>query len=184
MRIACVATHDFEDVELTEPLEALRGAGHEVTIIGRSGGEEIRGKKGKAKVRCDLGIDEADPEQFDALFIPGGHSPDQLRGDQRFVDFTRVFGRRHKPIFAICHGAQLLLTANLLDGRTVTAWKTVQDDLRRAGIDVKDEEVVVDRELVTSRQPSDIPAFIRAMLGALEHLQAGEAAESEQPTLH
>lgn len=166
MRIACIATDMFEDDELTAPKEALERAGHEVEVVSPRPAE-IKGKKGRAVVRPDRTIDAVESDRYDALFIPGGHSPDGLRADGRFVRFVQAFDREGKPIFAICHGAQLLLTADLLEGRRVTAWKTVQDDLRRAGIEVEDREVVVDGNLVTSRQPGDIPAFNRAIVEAL-----------------
>src|SRR4051812_44402315 len=157
MRIACVLADGYEDSEFQVPYDEFRKAGHEVVVIGDTKGKTITGKKGQSKTKADLGIDEAKPDQFEALFIPGGHSPDQLRADERFVEFTKAF--ENKPILAICHGPQLLLSADLLRGRRLTAWKTVQKDVRHAGAVVEDEEVVVDGNLVTSRQPSDIPAF-------------------------
>src|SRR5204863_9032794 len=119
-------------------------------------------KNGKVKGNADFVIDVARSEAFDSLFIPGGHSPDQLRADDRFVELTRGFAA--KPIFAICHGPQLLISAELVDGRRLTAWKTVQVDLKHTGAEVVDEEVVVDGDLVTSRKPDDIPAFVRESL--------------------
>ncbi|MDB4966974.1 MAG: ral stress protein [Myxococcales bacterium] len=165
MRIACVLAEGFEDSEFKVPYDELKKAGHEVIVIGAKKGDKIEGKKGKEKVKADLGIADARPDEFEALFIPGGHSPDQLRADDRFVAFTRAFA--NKPILAICHGPQLLLTADMVKGRRMTAWKTIQADLKCAGADVVDEEVVVDGELVTSRKPDDIPAFVRASLELL-----------------
>ncbi len=106
------------------------------------------------------------PDQFDALFLPGGHSPDFLRADDRMVLFVRGF--RDKPILAICHGPQLLITADMVRGRKMTAWKTIQVDLRNAGADVVDREVVVEGNLVTSRKPDDLDAFVREGLKLLE----------------
>jgi protease I len=165
MRIACVLGAGFEDSEFRIPYDEFRRAGHEVAIVGPKAKEKIAGKRGKEKVQADLGIDEARPELFDALFIPGGYSPDHLRVDRRFVDFVREFAQ--KPIFAICHGPQLLLSADLVRGRRLTAWPTVQVDLRYAGADVVDEEVVVDGNLVTSRKPDDLPAFVESSLELL-----------------
>ena len=165
MRIACVLAEGFEDSEFKKPYDAFRDTGHEVVVIGAKKGDKIEGKKGKEKTKADLGIDEARREEFQALFIPGGHSPDMLRADPRFVEFVRAF--EDKPILAICHGPQLLMTADLVEGRHMTAWKTVQHDLECAGADVVDEEVVVDGNLVTSRQPDDIPAFIERSLEVL-----------------
>jgi protease I len=165
MKIACVLAEGFEDSEFRKPYDAFRDAGHQVVVIGMKKGDKIEGKKGKESTKADLGIDDARPDDFDALFIPGGHSPDMLRGDERFVEFTRAFA--DKPILAICHGPQLLMTAELVDGRRLTAWKTVQNDLANTGAEVVDQEVVVDDNLVTSRKPEDIPAFIRESLQAL-----------------
>lgn len=173
MRIACLLDTDFEDSEFEGPYRALREAGHEVTIIGFERGGELRGKKGRVTTRADVGIGDAGPEGFDALLIPGGYSPDHLRADRRFVAFTRAFFERERPVFAICHGPQLLMTARVVEGRRMTAWRTIQDDLRVAGADVVDQEVVVDGNLVTSRQPSDVDAFSRE---AIKKLQAVGAA--------
>lgn len=173
MRIACVLAEGFEDSEFKVPKSEFEKAGHEVVVIGAKKGEKIVGKQGKEKVKADLGIDEARPDEFEALFIPGGHSPDQLRADERFVDFVRAFADR--PILAICHGPQLLLTADMVRGRRMTAWKTVQVDLRHAGAEVVDEPVVVDGQLVTSRQPDDIPMFVRE---SLELLRRGANAHA------
>jgi protease I len=165
MRIACILADGFEDSEFRKPYDAFRAAGHEVVVIGENRGQKLSGKAGKEKTRAELGIDEARPEDFQALFIPGGHSPDQLRADERFVQFTEAF--RDRPIFAVCHGPQILITAQMVNGRTMTAWKTVQVDLQNAGAKVVDREVVVDGNLVTSRQPSDLDAFSRESLNLL-----------------
>lgn len=168
MKIACVLGEGFEDSEFKKPYDAFRDAGHEVVVIGAEEGEKIVGKQGKEKVKAELGVDDARPDDFDALFIPGGNSPDHLRADDRFIAFARAYA--DKPILAICHGPQLLISAGMVSGRRMTAWKTVQADLRCCGADVVDEEVVVDGNLVTSRQPDDIPAFIRE---SLQLLRAG-----------
>lgn len=167
MKIACVLGPDFEDSEFKVPFDRFTAAGHEVTVIGHKRGAVLEGKSHKEKTTADIGIDEARPEDFDALFIPGGHSPDALRGDQRMVQFVKAFA--NKPIFAICHGPQLLLTAGMVNGRSLTAWKTVQGDLEHAGAKVSDREVVVDRNLVTSRQPADLDAFTRESLRLLSN---------------
>jgi protease I len=172
MRIACLLTNDYEDSEFQKPYQALREAGHEVVVIGPEAGKELTGKRGQVKTRADLGIADASPDGFDALLIPGGYSPDQLRADKRFVDFTRAFFERERPVFAVCHGPQLLITAGVVKGRRMTAWKTIQDDLRYAGADVVDQEVVVDRSLVTSRQPSDLDAFSREAITKLDEIGA------------
>jgi protease I len=172
MRIACLLDSGYEDSEFRKPYEAFRAAGHDVVVIGLEAGKEVRGKRGEDAVRVDKGIDEVTPDDFDALFIPGGYSPDHLRADDRMVDFTRAFFERERPVFAICHGPQLLITADVVKGRTMTAWKTIQVDLAKAGATVVDREVVVDRNLVTSRQPSDVDAFSRESLALLQRLGA------------
>jgi protease I len=105
--------------------------------------------------------------------IPGGYSPDHLRADERFVRFTRAFFDKPRPVFAVCHGPQLLMTAGVVRGRRMTAWKTIQEDLRRADADVVDEPVVVDGNLVTSRQPSDLDDFSREAVRMLEQVASG-----------
>jgi protease I len=173
MRIACVLDIDYEDSEFKQPFDAFRKAGHEVAVVGLKAGKELRGKKGEVMTKAEVGIDQVRPEQFDALFIPGGYSPDHLRADPRMVTFTKAFFNADKLVFAICHGPQLLITARVVNGRKMTAWKTIQDDLSQVGANVVDQEVVVDRNLVTSRQPSDIPAFIRESLKLLEKVPVG-----------
>jgi protease I len=173
MKIACVLTGMFEDSEFKDPYEAYKQAGHEVTVISKQAGEELKGKKGQVTTRADKAIDDVKPDQFDALFIPGGFSPDQLRADPKFVQFTKAFFTATKPVMAICHGPQLLISADVVKGRKLTAWKTVQDDLKYTGAQVVDQEVVVDGNLVTSRQPSDIPAFIDASLKVMQQVPAG-----------
>ena len=173
MRIACVLDVDYEDSEFKQPYDAFKEQGHQVTIVGLQSGKELKGKQGKVTTKAETGIDQARPEQFDALFIPGGYSPDHLRADRRMVTFTKAFFDANKPVFAICHGPQLLITARVFKGPKMTAWKTIQDDLQLVGANVVDQEVVVDKNLVTSRQPSDIPAFIRESLKLLEKVPVG-----------
>jgi protease I len=165
MRIACVLAQGFEDSELRIPYDHFCAAGHQVTVIGLKKGETLKGDKGKEHVKADCGIDEVKSEEFDALFIPGGHSPDALRGDERMVSFTQEFDE--KPIFAVCHGPQLLITAEMVKCRKMTSWKTVQVDLKNAGAIVVNRMVVVDKNLVTSRKPEDLEAFSRESLRLL-----------------
>lgn len=168
MDIACVLDRGFEDSEFRGPHDALRKAGHDVTIIGLEAGTELAGKQGKEHVVADRGIDQVSAGDFDALLIPGGYSPDHLRIDRRMVDFARAFFTNERPVFAICHGPQLLMTARVVRNRRMTAWPTVRDDLGQVGAVVVDEEVVVDRRLLTSREPDDIPAFSHAAIRMLE----------------
>jgi protease I len=170
MRIACLLASGYEDSEFQKPYDEFKGAGFEVVVIGAKAGEELTGKKGESKTKADKGIADVRPEQFDALLIPGGQSPDRLRADERFVEFVKPFFAAGRPVLAICHGPQLLITADCYSDHRMTAWKTIQGDLSRMGAKVVDQEVVVDRNLVTSRQPSDIPAFIRESMKLLETL--------------
>lgn len=168
-KIATVITNDFEDVEYTDPAKAYKEAGHEVTTIEFDAGNSVKGTQGEATVSIDKGIDDVNPEDFDALFIPGGVSPDNLRADDRFVNFAKHFMDEKKPVFAICHGPQLLITAKTLEGRKATGYKSIQVDMEYAGATVEDKEVVVCQDqLVTSRQPDDIPAFIEESLKLLK----------------
>lgn len=168
-KIACVLTSYFEDVEYTAPAKALKHAGHEIIVISDEAGQQLEGKQGEASVKSDKAITDASAEEYDALLIPGGFSPDILRADERFVDFAKKFILRDKPVFAICHGPQLLITADVLKGRKVTGFKSIQVDLQHAGANVFDEEVVVCGNLVTSRQPEDIEAFNKASIEVLKN---------------
>ena len=172
MRIACVLAADFEDSEFQDPYEAFRQAGHDVTVIGLKANDPLRGKKGKVTAVTDTSFGDVSPTEFDALLIPGGYSPDKLRAHDEAVVFVKSMMTSNKPVLAICHGPQLLLTAEEHKRHRMTAWKTIQGDLKKAGADVVDKEVVVDRNLVTSRMPADIPAFIRESLKVLEAVPA------------
>ena len=174
MRVACILTDLYEDPEFDEPFKALREAGHAVTIVGLKAGQQVKGKQGKSTARVDEAFGEVNPDQFDALLIPGGYSPDKLRAHPEPIGFVRAFFEAGKPVLAICHGPQSLISADVLEGRKLTAWKTIQDDLRRlrTQVEVLDQEVVVDGNLVTSRQPGDIPAFNRESLKLLERVPA------------
>ncbi|GCF93716.1 putative cysteine protease YraA [Enterococcus florum] len=165
-KIAVIVTDLVEDVELTSPKEALENNGYEVVLIEKEAGKEITGKKGET-FTIDTTIDAVKPENFDGLLIPGGFSPDQLRSDQRFVDFVSYFLENDRPLFAICHGPQIFIQTGLTKGRTMTAYDTVRPDIEYAGATVKDQEVVVDKQLVTSRNPDDLPAFNEKMLEVL-----------------
>jgi len=175
-RIACLLGPGFEDSEFRIPYDALKNAGYQVDIISTKAGVELKGYKGKETVKADKGIDEVRPEDYQALLIPGGHSPDQLRKDKKIVEFVKKFDALKRPLAAVCHGPQLLLTARLVRGRTLTAWETVQGDLEQAGANVKDQEVVIDQNWITSRKPEDLKAFSEALLNALRN--AGKRSEA------
>ena len=166
--IAVLIDDLFEDVEYAKPAAAFLKAGHTLVHIGFQKGNTVTGKKAETKVCIDRSISEVDVDEFDALFIPGGYSPDRLRVDPLVVQFVKTFVESGKPIFAICHAPQLLITAQVLQGRTVTGWKSIVQDIKNAGATYVDAEVVEDGNLITSRSPRDIPAFIHASLQALE----------------
>ncbi|ONK21181.1 protease [Bacillus sp. VT-16-64] len=167
-KIATVITNLFEDSEFTEPAKAFREAGHTVVTIEKEAGKVVKGKQEQANISIDKGIDEVSADEFDALFIPGGFSPDQLRADDRFVEFAKAFMDAKKPVFAICHGPQLLITAKALEGRKATGYKSIKVDMEYAGADYHDEKVVVcSSQLVTSRTPEDLPAFIEESMKLL-----------------
>ena len=177
-RIAMPVGPDFEDAELTVPRERLRAAGHDVTLIGTEAGRRVSGKRGKTEVTIDVSGADADPGAFDALVIPGGYSPDHLRTDRGVVAFVRRFCESGKPVAAVCHGPQLLIEAEAVNGRTLTSWPSVRKDLENAGARWVDREVVEDGSLITSRKPEDLEAFSAALLRRLEWAAAGAARES------
>ena len=162
-QIAFVLENDFEDVEFTRPYDDLRDAGHETTVIGTEAGKELTGKKGDASVTTGAAIDQVSVDDFDALVIPGGYSPDKLRLNDAMVKFTRSFVESGKPVAAICHAGQLLTEAGVVEGKRLTSWPSVRTELELAGADWVDEEVVVDGNLITSRNPDDLDAFVRTI---------------------
>ncbi len=166
-RIACLLGDGFEDSEFRVPYDRFRNEGYDVDIIGAKAGQELKGYRGKEKVQATKSIDDARPEDYQALFIPGGYSPDHLRADPRFVEWVKRFDASRKPVAAVCHGPQLLMAAHLVQGRTLTAWQTVQDDLRQAGAKVRDEPVVKDQNWITSRKPDDLDSFSQAVIDVL-----------------
>ncbi len=168
-KIACIITDLFEDVEYTEPRQALEEAGHQVVIVGLEAGVEVTGKAEGTKVLIDHAAKDTDPQEFDALFIPGGYSPDKLRGNEDVLDFVRHFAMYQKPIFSICHAPQLLVNAGVLNGKNLTAVKQVGQDVINAGGNYFDAEVVIDPSgLISSRTPDDLPAFKQAIVQALD----------------
>ena len=170
-RVLILATDGFEQSELIEPRKALQAAGIETVLASPKPGT-IRGWQHTEwgdSVNVDATLDDVDAADFDALMLPGGQmNPDQLRMEARAIELVEDFDDAGKPIAAICHGPWLLAEADIIDGRTVTSWPSIRTDLANAGADVVDEEVVVDDNLITSRNPGDIPAFSRALIAALE----------------
>ena len=166
-RVAILVEEEFEDRELTGPLDALRGAGAAVTVVGATAGATYRGKRGQASVTADLAAGSAKMADFDALVIPGGHAPDKMRLRHAMVDLAREAMEAGKPVAAICHGPQLLISANALRGRTLTCWPSIAIDVKNAGGLYVDRPVVEDGNLITSRKPDDVPAFNEAIIRAL-----------------
>ena len=156
----------FEDTELTGPVERLRQAGVDVAIVGPFAAREYTGKKGTI-VRSDLGAGEAKASEFDAVIIPGGHAPDRMRMRHGLVDLVRDAYLAGKPVAAICHGPQMLISAEALRGRTVTCWPSIAVDVKNAGGLYVDRPVVEDGNVITSRKPDDVPQFSEAILRAL-----------------
>ena len=160
----------FEDRELVGPLEALREAGATVTIVGPAANTEYRGKRGHAVVASELAAGSARMKDFDALVIPGGHAPDKMRMRHAMVDLARDTMEAGKPVAAICHGPQLLISANALRGRTLTCWPSIAIDVKNAGGLYVDKPVVEDGNLITSRKPDDVPVFSDAIIRALSRV--------------
>jgi protease I len=181
-RVAILAADMFERVELEEPRKALEDAGAETELISLKPGE-IQGFNHfdpADKIKVDKAIEEVDASNYDALLIPGGvGNPDQLRGDENVVSFVRDFFESGKPVAAICHGPWVLVEAGVVRDRKLTSWPTLQTDIRNAGGNWVDEEVVVDEGLVTSRKPDDIPAFNDKMI---EEFCEGKHAEQKEKT--
>jgi protease I len=161
-KIAFLFTEGAEQVEVTEPLKAVRDAGADVDVVSLEKGEiEMWNHFDKGdKVEADLAVDEADASSYDGLVLPGGvANPDQLRGDENAVKFVRAFFEQHKPVGVICHGPWTLIEADVVKGRKITSWPSLHTDLQNAGAEWVDEEVVVDEGLVSSRKPDDLKAF-------------------------
>ncbi|MBI5065128.1 type 1 glutamine amidotransferase [Candidatus Woesearchaeota archaeon] len=170
MKIAVLLTDDFQDDEYVKPVEAFKKAGHEIINLELKRGRVVKGKKGVVSVTIDESITRVYVEDFDALLIPGGYSPDKLRINDDVVKFVKDFFESGKPVFVICHGQQLLINADVLKGKKITGYRSIIQDLKNAGAEFIDAEVVVDNNLVSSRQPKDLPAFIKACLNKLKSI--------------
>ena len=165
-KIAVLIDNMFEDSEYGKPAAAFKKEKHKLVHIGVKKGI-VKGVHTGLKVKVEKSVGDVAVSDFDALFIPGGYSPDQLRSHDEVVVFVKQFASTGKPIFFICHGAQLLITADLLKGRKVTGFKSIIQDIENAGAEYIDQEVVEDGNFISSRYPPDIPAFIKASLNKL-----------------
>jgi protease I len=170
-RVAILVEDEYDERELTGPLDILRNAGVTVVIVGPAAGAEYHGKRGGAII-ADLAAGRARAADFDALLIPGGHAPDRMRMRHAMVDFTREMMERGKPVAAICHGPQLLISANAVRGRTLTCWPSIAIDVKNAGGLYVDRPVVQDGNLITSRKPDDVSLFAETILRALRQVTA------------
>ena len=183
MNVAILATDGVEDAELREPRQALADAGAKTTLFapkeGRISSFRHHDKVGEFAV--DQTLAKADPSRFDAVLLPGGAlNADTLRVQPRAQEFVREMDRQGKPVAVICHAPWLLISAGCVRGRTMTSYHTIQDDVRNAGANWQDEEAVRDRNWVSSRQPSDIPAFNRAMIQLFSEKQKAAANHSRR----
>lgn len=172
-KIAVLAEDLYEDLELWYPVLRLREEGAEVTLAGTGMKREYAGKNG-LPVTVDTEVDRLSAADFDAVIVPGGYAPDKLRRYQAVLDLVRDADRQDKVVAAICHAAWVLISAGIMDGRRATCFFAIKDDVINAGAEYLDAEVVCDGNLITSRQPSDLGAFCREIIGAL----AGEPAEA------
>lgn len=166
-KVAFLAADGYEDSELKNPYEALAKNGNDAVIISLEKGAEITGKKGTITYTSHLSPEEASASDYEAIVIPGGASPAKLQGNPQLLQFLRDADQAGIPIAAICHGPQLLAAAGLLKGRTLTSYPGIAHEITAAGGRFIDQEVVVDRNLITSRTPEDEPAFISEIINKL-----------------
>ncbi len=186
-KVAILVADGFEQDELLKPREALEDAGALTEVVSPCE-KKVKGRKHSKSgrsVKVDVPLDEAQPEEYDGLLLPGGvENPDTLRMNEAAVRFVKAFFEAHKPVAAICHGPWTLVEADVVRGRRVTSYQSIKTDLRNAGAEWVDQEVVVDNGLVTSRKPDDIPAFNAKMIEEFaEGKHEGQkASETESPT--
>lgn len=169
-KVAFLLADGFEDSEMKNPYEAVKEAGHEAVIIGLEKGAQCDGKKGTVSYKAELGAAEAKSEDFDAVIIPGGSAPEKLRVNDDVVHFVKEMNEQGKLIAGICHGPQVMISADVLKGKAATCYIGIRDDVKLAGADYRDEEVVVSENIITSRTPADEPAFIREILAKLNEI--------------
>jgi protease I len=169
MKALIISADNFEDSELLFPYYRLKEEGIQVDIASLKKGK-IKGKHGY-EVEVDKILKEINPDDYDILILPGGKAPETIRKDKNALEIAKDFFQKNKPVLAICHGPQTLISAGLLRGRHATCYKSVAQEMKAAGAMYEDKEVVVDGNLVTSRQPSDLPAFMREMIRILKGLK-------------
>ncbi|MHB8618186.1 MAG: type 1 glutamine amidotransferase domain-containing protein [Chloroflexota bacterium] len=165
-RIAVLAENMYQEMELWYPVYRFREAGAQVTIVGPAGGQTYTSKLGYP-VTTDAAISAVRAADFDAVIIPGGYAPDYMRRSPAMVDFVREMAGQGKVVAGVCHAGWMLCSANVIRGRRVTSFASIKDDMINAGANWVDEEVVRDGNIITSRQPGDLPAFCREIASAL-----------------
>jgi protease I len=163
-KIAVLVEADYQDMEAWFPILRLREEGAQVVIVGTGSSTTYRGKYGYP-VSVDFSADQVRAEEFDGVVIPGGWAPDRLRQHKTVLDFVRKIFEARKPVAAICHAGSVLVSADVARGKHLTSFAAIKDDLKNAGANWEDKEVIVDGNLVTSRRPDDLPAFMRAFIG-------------------
>lgn len=181
LKVAILATDGFEQDELLKPRKALDEAGAKTTVISPKS-DNIRAWRHTEwadAIKVDQPLDSADPDDYDALLLPGGAmNPDKLRMEPTAVQFVKAFFTADRPVAAICHGPWMLVEADVARGRKIASWPSIKTDLRNAGAEWRDEEAVTDRNLVSARKPDDIPAFNRAMIELFGHAHGAQHASS------
>ncbi len=168
MKVLIISADNFEDIELLIPLYRLKEEGIQVDIASIKKGK-IKGKHGY-EVDVDLSLKEVNPDDYDLLILPGGKAPEIIRKEKEAIEIAKHFFHKDKPVSAICHGPQTLISAGLLKNRFATCYKSVAQEMKDAGAIYEDKEVVVDGNLITSRQPSDLPAFMRETVKILKKI--------------
>jgi len=167
-KVAVLAADDYEDLEVWYPYYRMKEAGAEVKVVGTSQSTDVVQSKHGYPIQIDLRADKVNPDEFDAVIVPGGWAPDRLRRCEATLNFVKTLFKQGKVIAAICHGGWVLVSANVLKGKRATSFSAIKDDMINAGANWVDEEVVVDGNLITSRTPADIPAFSKEIIRALE----------------
>ena len=169
MKVLIISADNFEDTELLVPYYRMLEEGHDVDIASMKKGK-IRGKKGY-EVEADTALKDINSEDYDFLILPGGKAPEAIRKEQKALEIARDFFDKNKPVAAICHGPQILISAGLMKGKHATCYRSVAPEMKAAGANYEDKEVIVDGNLITSRQPSDLPAFMREIMKKIMSLK-------------
>ena len=166
-RVAILAEEGFEDAELLEPLRAMKDAGARVVIVGSGSKDIYKGKRGNT-ISADTSATEVRAQDFDAIIVPGGHAPDKMRLSQAMIELVQQAYNSGKVIAAICHGPQLLISADIVKGRRLASWPSVAIDLKNAGAEWVNEPLIQDDNIITSRKPADLPRFNKAIIEVLK----------------